>query len=116
MAYTPLAAEINTYNKDRYLTNMWTSMYPYLKEYYTLVTTIKTVSVTDANKFMGDLAGMMKHVMGIHPDFIIPNILANGYNCSTDYDGRQLDFIILNENILRRLLTMLQRSKRLNNK
>lgn len=114
MAFEPLHASIQGYNKEKYYDTMWISMYPYLKEKYTLATSIKKVSVTDANRFIGDLAGLFKHVIQISPDFILPHILVNGYNSSCDYDGTQLEFILLDNNILSRIQTMLHRSKRLN--
>lgn len=114
MAFTPLADEIKDYNKNKYINTRWIAMYPYLKENYTLATTIKTVTVTDGNKYKGDLAGLFKHVIGVRLDFILPHILANGYHSSTDYDGTQLEFIVLNDSTLNRLLTMMQRSKTLN--
>ena len=77
-------------------------------------TLLHKACVTDGNKYKGDLAGLFKHVIGVRPDFILPHILANGYNSSTDYDGTQLEFIVLNDSTLNRLLTMMQRSKTLN--
>lgn len=97
----------NTNNKE--LNSMWIINYPVLKEQLVAMAEPMTVTVNEAQKYRGDLAGLFA-IKGVKSQFILPNILVNGYTCSDDYDGQVLEFVRLNEVPLQRLLVMTLRT------
>ena len=113
MSITKLTEKIKPSYKSPGVISMWHSVYPILKANYVLVNNIGKVSLVDGRKYQGDLEGLLKNVLLIRDDFILPTMLINGYNNSQDYDGEQLEFLLLNENILNRYLLARVRSIRL---
>jgi hypothetical protein len=58
-------------------------------------TITKSISVTTANRFKGDFYGLLKRELNIPEEHIIPNMIVNGIDSSTDYDGINTDILII---------------------
>ena len=58
-------------------------------------TTTKSISVATANRFKGDFYGLLKRELNIPEEHIIPNMIVNGIDSSTDYDGINTDILII---------------------
>ena len=113
--YTSLVDKIPPNNNTKDINTMWVSTYPILKELYTTIAEPMKVTPMEAQKYKGDLAGLFAS-KGINVQFILPNILANGFNSSESYDGQVTEFIRLSEVHLHRLLIMTIRTSRLNHR
>lgn len=113
MSISKLSEKIKTTYKSPGIISMWHSVYPILKANYVVINNTGKVTLVDGRKYQGDLEGLFKNVLRIKEEFILPTMLVNGYNNSQDYDGTQLEFLLLNENILNRYLLSRVRSIRL---
>lgn len=81
----------NALNKD--LINKWNTAIPILAAKY--VQGVKEISASTANVYRFDLYGLFLNVFLIQENYIYPHIRVNGYDCSNNYDGKKLRFILL---------------------
>lgn len=109
MAFTKIQAEMSIPTKDKYITNMWCSVFPILKQKH-IIPKLFTVSVVDGKKYAGDLEGLMRNVLNVPSQYVLPNMLVNGYKSSHDYNGYDLTFILVDELILGRYYNSFIRS------
>lgn len=70
----------------------WFNMRHLLNNY---VVATNVISPTEAEKFKFDLAGLFKIKFEMKEELILPHILVNGYNSSTEYNGDRLEFKFL---------------------
>lgn len=64
------------------------------------VATTTEITPVDAEKYKFDLYGLMRNVLGIPDNLVYPNMICNGYACSTHYSGELLRFKILDSAVL----------------
>lgn len=57
------------------------------------------VDAAVCEEFIFDLAGLLKHQLGVSDDLIYPTIRVNGYNCSQNYMGNQNQFYLLDSSL-----------------
>lgn len=63
---------------------------------------LETIDITpvQAEVYRFDMEGLFRE-LNVPPEFIYPHIRANGYMCSTDYDGYKLKIDMLDVNVLK---------------
>ena len=71
-----------------------------------------TLDPVDANRYKGNLFGLLKNVVEIPNSAIYINMVINGYTSSLDYDGK-LQLSIVNSDIAQNIITFLQEEKTL---
>jgi hypothetical protein len=55
----------------------------------------KSVSITTAYRYKGDFFGLLLKELNIPEEHIIPNMIINGYNSSSEYDGTKTDILVI---------------------
>jgi len=55
----------------------------------------KSISITTANRYKGDFFGLLKRELNIPEEHILPNMIVNGLDASSDYDGMTTDIVII---------------------
>jgi len=83
---------------DSELISKYNSIIQTLKNNHTATTLTVTPSI--ANMYIGDLYGLFKVILNVPLDSIYPNMVANGYKCSQDYNGDKVTFIILDNDVI----------------
>lgn len=112
MKFELLTSRIPMLNKTDYITRMWITVYPILKTKYVLLNKLGKVSSVTGRKYTGDLEGLLRNELSIGNDYVLPTLLVNGYLNSQDYDGRQTEFLLVDDRMLNRFLMSFKRTEK----
>jgi hypothetical protein len=93
---------------DDELLNNWNSVIDTLYTKHISKTT--KVEGNLGHKYRGDLYGLFLE-LELPKEFIYPHMRVNGYSDSSDYDGSQLTFFVLDDSALRTYYQMFTRKK-----
>ena len=85
---------------DRIITK-WNTIIPVLVS-NNVVNTIN-IDAYLQHKYKGDMAGLFME-LEVPLEHIYPHIIANGYTCSDDYDGKSSKIVILDRKVLDKYL------------
>ena len=110
-AFTSLTDTMDIRNKSNYIVQSWHNVYPVLKMSF-ISGNILSCSSIDAKKFTGDLFGLFSVVFNIPHQYFLPYMLVNGYNNPQDYDGKQTEFLDLDQNKLNLYLMAFTRTEK----
>lgn len=86
-----------TYPIDSYIVAQWMMYLPTL--YERGITKQVEISPAIGYKYRFDLFGLLANEFNVTYRLLIPNMLVNGYNSPTDYDGTNLRLYILDESM-----------------
>lgn len=75
------------------------------------VVSVKETTPLYAEKYKFDLWGLFRDVFFIDTPYIYPHMICNGYDSSNIYNGNQLRFNILDNNILTTYYKLFKRNK-----
>lgn len=93
---------------DDELLNNWNSVIETLYTKHIIKTT--KVEGNLGHKYRGDLYGLFQE-LDLPAEYIYPHIRVNGYSNSSDYDGTQLSFSVIDDAALRNYYKMFTRKK-----
>jgi len=93
---------------DDELLNNWNSVTETL--YNKHIIKVTKVDGNLGHKYRGDLYGLFLE-LELPVEFIYPHIRVNGYTNSSDYDGTQLSFSVIDDAVLRNYYKMFTRRK-----
>ena len=72
----------------------WDSVKTILKENY--ITGEKEITPVQAEKYRGDLFGLLQNELNISQEYLYPHMIVNDYSSPTGYNGERLRFQIIN--------------------
>lgn len=93
---------------DDALLNNWNNVIDILFTKHIVKTT--TVDGNLGYKYRGDLYGLFLE-LELPTEYIYPHMRVNGYNDSSDYDGTQIAFFVIDDAALRNYYKMFTRKK-----
>ena len=109
--FRSLSDTLDIRTKTSYVNQSWHNVYPVLKTSFITTEILKCTGI-DAKKYIGDLYGLFTNIFNIPHQFLLPYMLVNGYKNPQDYDGKQTEFLDLDQNKLNLYLMAFVRTEK----